>query len=648
MNEIENGGTADNGSRLFDLINSPEDLRKYDLTQLKQIASEIRDFLIDSVSKTGGHLGPGLGTVELTIALHYAFNTPEDRIIWDVGHQAYPHKLLTGRKDRFHTLRQYQGISGFLKRKESEFDVFGAGHASTSISAALGIACAADYDNSGRKVVAVIGDGAMTGGMAYEAMNNCGLLKKDIIVILNDNNMSISPNVWAISNYFNEVVASETFNKIRTNIWQLAGHFDELGDRFRKVASKVEGGIKSVLTPGMLFEALGFRYFGPVNGHNINHMVKLFKEIRQLRGPMLVHVVTQKGKGYKPAEDDGMNLHGVMPFDKVTGKSPKKAGAAQSYTAVFADALVQICKSNPKVVGITAAMASGTGLDKLQQEVPDRYFDVGIAEQHAVTFSAGMATEGYTPVVAIYSTFLQRAFDQIIHDVAIQHLNVVFALDRGGLVGADGPTHHGSFDLAYLRLIPHMTIMAPSDEQELRDMLYTATEYRQGPIVLRYPRGNAIGVDLRKEFELLEIGKARVLREGSDVAVLATGSMVQPALKAAELLINKGINAYVADMRFIKPLDTELLDGVFSRFKYVITVEDNTIVGGFGSGVAEYMVSRCIHDVDLKLHGIPDEFIEQGTQEELYRSIELDPLGIARRICAMMGIPFELAAEPIA
>lgn len=631
---------------LFEQIDTPEDLRKYDVNDLRQISDEIREFLIDSVSKTGGHLGAGLGTVELATALHYVFNTPEDRIVWDVGHQAYPHKLLTGRKDRFTTIRQYGGISGFLKRKESEYDVFGAGHATTSISAALGISCAVEFKNEDRKVVAVIGDGAMTGGMAYEAMNNCGLLQKNMIVVLNDNRMSIAPNVWALSNYFNEMFASKAFNKLRANVWDLAGHFDELGDRFRKIASKVEGGIKSIVTPGMLFEALGFRYFGPINGHNIVHLTRLFEEVRDLSGPILVHVITQKGKGYEPAEADGMNLHGVSPFDKITGKSPKKSASAPSYTNVFAEAMIDICNQNEKVVGITAAMPSGTGLDKFQNAHPDKFFDVGIAEQHAVTFSAGMATEGYIPVATIYSTFLQRAFDQVIHDVAIQNLHVVLALDRGGLVGADGPTHHGAYDLSYLRHIPHMTIMAPSDEQELRDMLYTAVSH-DGPIAFRYPRGSALGIETRKEFTALEIGKSRTLREGEDVAILAVGKMVSHAMKAAEHLQNKGISAKVVDMRFIKPLDTELLDEVFANFKHVVSVEDNSVVGGFGSGVGEYLLSTRNRQTELYIHGIPDEFIEHGTQEELHRSLDLDPLGIARTTAAFMGVAFEATVENI-
>jgi 1-deoxy-D-xylulose-5-phosphate synthase len=405
---------------ILDQVDSPVDLRTLELSDLRPLCQEIRDFLIDSVAKTGGHLGAGLGTVELAVALHYAFNTPEDKVIWDVGHQAYPHKIITGRKDRFHTIRQYQGLSGFLKRKESPYDVFGAGHATTSISAALGVATARDYEGEDYKVVAVIGDGSMTGGMAYEAMNNCGLLKKNMIVVLNDNNMSISPNVWAISNYFNELVASPTYNRFRANVWELAGKFDDLGDRFRKIASRVEGGIKAMVTPGVLWEALGFRYFGPINGHNVVTMVKLFREVQEWNGPVLVHVVTQKGKGYAPAEADNMHLHGVTPFDKITGKAPKKAETNPAYTTIFGNALVEIVRQHPRVVGITAAMSTGTGLDILEREVPDKYFDVGIAEPHGVTFAAGMATEGYVPVVAIYSTFLQRAIDQVIHDVALQ------------------------------------------------------------------------------------------------------------------------------------------------------------------------------------------------------------------------------------
>lgn len=611
-------------------INSPADMKELSVQELKTLSQEVREYMVDIISKVGGHFGAGLGTVELAVALHYVFNTPEDKIVWDVGHQAYPHKILTGRRDRLHTIRQLRGISGFLKRSESEYDVFGAGHASTALSAALGIATARDYDEKEYKVVAIVGDGAMTGGMAYEAMNNAGLLKKNIIVVLNDNRMSIAPNVWAISNYFNEIITSKHFNKLKSNVWEFTGKLDSFGDRIRKITARVEGGIKSIITPGMLFEALGFRYFGPFNGHNLPQLVKIFSEVKDLSGPILIHTVTQKGKGYTPAEKDGQNLHGVTPFDKITGVAVKKTDAPPAFTKIFGNALVEIVKQNPKVIGITAAMPDGTGLNILQKEMPDRFYDVGIAEQHAVTFAAGMATEGYTPVAAIYSTFLQRAFDQIIHDVAIQKLPVVFVLDRGGLVGADGPTHHGTFDLAYLRLIPGMVIMAPKDEQELRDMLYTATEYRKGPIALRYPRGNAIGVPLRDTFEKIEIGKAEIVRRGEDVAILAVGNMVMHSLKAAEILQQNGILAEVVNARFVKPLDEEMLRDIAGRFTHAVTVEDNTIVGGFGGAVAEYFAQNGLNTVKLQTHGIPDRFIEHGKPNELHEQLGMDPEGIAQ------------------
>ncbi len=610
-------------------VNYPADMKNMSVSELRQLSADVRNYIIDVISKVGGHFGAGLGTVELAVALHYVFDTPTDKLVWDVGHQAYPHKVLTGRKDKLATIRQLGGLSGFLKRTESEYDVFGAGHASTALSAALGIATARDYDGKDYKVVAIVGDGAMTGGMAYEAMNNAGLLKKNITVVLNDNRMSIAPNVWAISNYFTEIIATKSFNKFKSNIWELTGKLDTFGDRIRKITARVEGGIKAVVTPGMLFEALGFRYFGPFNGHNISQLVRIFEDIRTLSGPILVHVVTQKGKGYEPAERDVQNLHGVTPFDKITGIAVAKKDGPPAYTKIFGQALVEICKQDPKVVGVTAAMPDGTGLNILQKEMPERFFDVGIAEQHAVTFSAGLATEGYVPVAAIYSTFLQRAYDQIIHDVAIQKLPVVFVLDRGGLVGADGPTHHGAFDLAYLRLIPGIVIMAPKDESELRDMVYTATRYRKGPIVVRYPRGNAIGVPLKDHFDQVEIGKGEVARTGQDVAIIAIGNMTLHALKAADILQQKGILAEVVNARFVKPLDTGLLDSIAERFRYVVTVEDNTVVGGFGSGVAEYFAQMEYTGVKLRIHGIPDKFIDHGKPQELYQMIGIDPEGIA-------------------
>ena len=623
----------DGNYRILPRINSPDDLKGLSVRELEELASEIREFIIDTISKVGGHLGASLGVVELTLAVHYVFNAPRDKIIWDTGHQGYVHKIITGRRDVFHTIRQFKGISGFLKRSESIYDVFGAGHASTSISAALGIATARDFDGQDYKVVAIIGDGAMTAGLAYEAMNNAGVLKKNLIVILNDNNMSISPNVWAVSKYFTELIASSHYNKLKSFVWDLTGQLDSVGDRIRKLAARVEGGVKAIITPGMLFEALGFRYFGPVNGHNIQKLIRILSEIKNLNGPILLHVITQKGKGYKPAEEDEQKLHGVTPFDKVTGKMYKSdKPQPPSYTKVFGEAVVQLARQNSKIVGITAAMPEGTGLNILKKEIPERFFDVGIAEQHAVTFSAGLATEGYIPICAIYSTFLQRAFDQIIHDVALQHLHVVFALDRAGLVGADGPTHHGAFDLSYLRLIPNMVIMAPKDESELRDMLYTATIYNKGPVAIRYPRGNGVGVPLKENFDLIEIGKAEILREGNDIAILAVGSMVYPSLKASEKLSSYGIEAMVVNMRFVKPLDEELLDYVFERFDKVVTVEENTIRGGFGSAVLEYAAMRGVKNVKFLIHGIPDEFIEHGTQNELWRMLKLDPDGIVERI----------------
>ncbi len=619
--------------KILQKVNSPDDLKSLSIRELEILAGEIREFIIDTISKVGGHLGASLGVVELTLAVHYVFNAPRDKIIWDTGHQAYVHKIVTGRRDVFHTIRQFKGISGFLKRSESIYDVFGAGHASTSISAALGIATARDFDGQDYKVVAIIGDGAMTAGLAYEAMNNEGMMRKNLIVILNDNNMSISPNIWAVSKYFTDLIASSHYNKLKSFVWDLTGQLDGIGDRIRKLAARVEGGVKAIITPGMLFEALGFRYFGPVNGHNIAKLIKILTEIKNLNGPILLHVITQKGKGYKPAEEDAPKYHGVTPFDKITGKMYKSdKPQPPSYTKVFGEAIVQLAKRNKKIVGITAAMPEGTGLNILQKEIPDRFFDVGIAEQHAVTFSAGLATEGYIPICAIYSTFLQRAFDQIIHDVALQNLHVVFAIDRAGLVGADGPTHHGAFDLSYLRLIPGMVIMAPKDENELRDMLYTATVYNKGPVAIRYPRGNGIGVPLKDDFDLIEIGKAEVLKEGKDLAILAIGNMVYPSLKAAEKLREYGIDAMVVNMRFVKPLDEALLDQIFERFDKVITIEENTIKGGFGSAVVEYAVSKGVKNVEFLIHGLPDEFIEHGTQEELRHMLKLDPDGIAEKI----------------
>jgi len=616
---------------LLSKVDSPKDIRDFNNLQLKQLCGEIREYMIDVISQIGGHFGGGLGSVEITVALHKVFNTPEDILVWDVGHQAYPHKIITGRRDQLKTIRQFKGISGFLKRSESEYDAFGAGHASTSISAALGIAEASKQTGKDKKVIAIIGDGAMTGGMAYEAMNNSGILKSNLIVVLNDNQMSIAPNVWQISNYFTEMISHPEYNRFKGAIWDLTGKLDNFGDRLRKVASRLESGIKSIVTPGMLFEALGFRYFGPVNGHNVAQLVKLFNYIKVINGPIFVHAITEKGKGYKPAEGDEQKLHGVTPFDKITGKALKKSNALPSYTSIFGKALVEIAKKNKKVVGISAAMPDGTGLIYLKKEMPDRFYDTGIAEQHAVTFAAGLATQNIIPVVSIYSTFLQRAIDQIIHDVSLQSLHVVFVLDRAGLVGADGPTHHGTLDLTYLRMIPNMVIMAPKDEAELRNMLYTAVNYKKGPIALRYPRGSALGVKVKKDFEELTIGKAEIVRKGSDVAILAVGNMVEYAVKAAVKLEAEGISSRVVNMRFVKPLDERLLNDTAKNFEKIITVEENSLTGGFGSGVLEHFSEKS-YKKDILRIGLPDKYVEHGTQAQLHKMLGIDTEGIYKKI----------------
>ena len=630
---------------LFD-IDLPKDIRNLELSDLKTLSAEVREYMIDVVSQTGGHFGGGLGALELTVALHHVFNTPVDQIVFDTGHQAYPHKILTGRRDSLPTIRQFGGLSGFLKRNESEYDAFGAGHASTSISAALGIAVARDINNDNKKVIAVIGDGAMTGGMAYEAMNNSGLIKSNLIVVLNDNNMSIAPNKWTISNYFTEMIAHPEYNKFKGAIWDLTGKLDTFGDRLRKVASRLESGIKSIITPGMLFEALGFRYFGPVNGHNIPQLVKMFNQVKELPGPILVHALTEKGKGYKPAEGHYQKLHASSPFDKVTGKALKSSDGKPSYTSIFGETLVDVMKENDKVVGITAAMPDGTGLDKVQKAFPKRYFDVGIAEEHAVTFAAGLATQGITPVVAIYSTFLQRGFDQIIHDISLQHLHVVFAIDRAGLVGADGPTHHGTFDLSYLRMIPGMIIMAPSNEAELKNMLYNGINNYPGPVAVRYPRGTALGVEVKPEYENMELGKAKIVREGENLAILAVGNMVNYSVQAADMLNEKGVSCEVVDMRFIKPLDTSMLNRIAGKFTYVITIEENSVVGGFGSAVLEYYADSGTL-LKVKKMGLPDSFVEHGTQSELHKKLGLDAEGIVSEVVKFLGMEDEgLALKP--
>jgi 1-deoxy-D-xylulose-5-phosphate synthase len=615
-------------------INYPQDLRKLQVQDLEGVTQDVREYLVDVISKVGGHFGAGLGVVELTVALHYVFDTPKDKLVWDTGHQCYPHKILTGRKDRMHTIRKKDGLAPFLRPDESEYDVFGAGHASTSISAALGIATARDFSGDDYKVVAIIGDGAMTGGMAYEALNNCGLLKKNIIVILNDNQMSIAPNVWSVHNYFNQFITNTAVRKVKDVIWNASG------DRIRFAGSKIVDGIKATFTPGMLFEGLGFRYFGPIAGHSVTKLVEMLQFVKDIEGPIFLHVISEKGYGYKPAEEHVQRYHAASgAFDKITGKSlakPVEKPVPPDYTKVFGQAMVEIVKSNPKVIGITAAMPDGTGLNLLQQEVPEKFFDVGIAEQHAVTFAAGMAMQGYTPVCAIYSTFLQRAFDQIIHDVSIQNLNVIFALDRAGLVGADGHTHHGMFDLSYLRHIPNMMIMVPKDEQELRDMLYTATEYRNGPVAIRYPRGTGIGVPLAAQgFNHLPIGQGEMMRDGKDAVIVGVGPLLYEAIKAAEDLEREGFSVAVANARFVKPIDADLLEGLANRFPSVITLEENVVMGGFGSAVVEFYAEKG-YKLNIKMLGFSDTFVEHGAPIELMRDQGLYREGIVDSVKAFL------------
>lgn len=636
--------------KVFDQVNLPKDLKKLSTEELVQLSHELRQHVIDEITRIGGHLAPSLGVVEISVALHYIFNAPTDKIIWDVGHQAYVHKLLTGRKDRFNTIRQTDGLSGFCKIHESEYDAFGAGHASTSISAAVGMAIARDRLKQNHKVVAIIGDGSLTGGMAFEAMNNAGMLKTDMIVVLNDNMMSISTNVGALSNYLTDLISTPLYNKVKDEIWNALGRFHDLGDKVRQGLAKLDEGVKSILVPGHFFESLGFRYFGPVDGHDLPRMIKLLHDVKSLKGPILIHALTKKGKGM-PLEEQDVEKYKVNAnkFHAVT--PPKKADAgsmesriAPSYTDVFGKTVVKMCQANPDVVGITAAMADGTGLKYLAKEMPDRFFDVGIAEQHAVTMSAGMALSGLKPLVAIYSSFLQRAYDQIVHDVAIQNVPVFFCLDRAGLVGADGPTHHGSLDLSYLRCIQGMVIMSPKDENELKDMVYTGVHHTAGPIALRFPRGNGLGVTIKDEFERIAIGKSETLQEGVDIAVIAVGPILDHAMKASKILLQEGYTMTIINARFIKPLDEDMLVDICRKFEDIITIEDNVLIGGFGSAVVETIYSskfiekgakkdknfsEKISSIRVERLGLPDHFVEHGECSILYQRLGLDPESIA-------------------
>jgi len=612
---------------LLETINNPADLKKLKPEQLPALAEEVRQFLLETVSTTGGHLGSNLGTVELSIALHYCFNSPSDKIIWDVGHQAYTHKILTGRREAFPTQRQYKGLSGFPKRCESEHDAFGVGHSSTSISAGLGMAAAADLAGTKNHAIAVIGDGSLTGGMAFEALNQAGHLKKNLIVILNDNEMSISKNVGAFSSFISRKMTGRYFRDLKKEMQGLLRNIPAIGTDILHFAKRAENSLKGFLTPGSLFEALGFDYLGPLDGHDLAQLVEVFTNINELDGPLLVHVMTTKGKGYKPAEDTPHKYHGVGAFDIATGKGAAKA-AATSYTEVFGETMVQLAEQDPKIVAITAAMPDGTGLNAFAERFPKRFFDVGIAEQHGMTFAAGLAADGFRPVTAIYSTFVQRAYDQVFHDICLQKLPVTIAMDRGGVVGDDGPTHHGVFDLSYLRHLPGIILMAPKDENELRHMLKTAI-YSGAPMALRYPRGAGFGVEMDSELKTLEIGKGELLAEGGDLCIIAIGSTVIPALQASESLRQKGIAASVVNARFVKPLDAELILSVARRTGRIVTVEENALQGGFGSAVLELLFDNGLQDVKVKRLGIPDRYIEQGSQAQLRKDLCIDAEGIA-------------------
>ena len=629
------GGTesAKDLEPLLPSINGPQDIKDFTLDQLERLAQEVRDHMVKTVARTGGHLGAGLGVVELTVALHHVFDTPHDRLIWDVGHQSYPHKILTGRKDRLHTLRQKDGLSGFTNRTESVFDPFGAGHSSTSISAGLGMAVARDLDGRKNKVICVIGDGSMSAGQAYEAMNNAGDRDSDLIVILNDNDMSIAPPVGAMSAYLSKLISSKQFRSLRHAAKEMVEMFP---DPIERAAKKAEEYARGMLTGGTLFEELGFYYIGPIDGHRIDHLEPVLRNVREAEdaGPVLIHVVTRKGCGYEPAEQAPDKYHGVSRFDVITGAQAKPAATAPSYTSVFAKAIEAEASADPKVLAITAAMPAGTGLDGFAEKFPERFFDVGIAEQHAVTFAAGLACEGYKPFCAIYSTFLQRAFDQVAHDVALQNLPVRFAIDRAGFVGADGPTHHGAFDLNFLCCLPNMVVMAPADEVELMHMVATACATNDRPTAIRYPRGEGMGLELPERGTALEIGKGRIVREGSTVALLSLGARLTECLKAADDLAARGLSATVADARFAKPFDTDLVRRLIARHEVLVMVEEGA-VGGFGAQVLHYLTQEGLLDdgrVKVRCLAIPDQFIEQDTPQGQQEAAGLTAEGIVASV----------------
>jgi len=619
-------------NKLLDKINYPSDLRELKKNQLEQVVTELRSELIDVVSETGGHLGAGLGVVELTVALHYVFNTPKDKLVWDVGHQCYPHKIITGRKDKIRTLRKGGGLSGFTKRAESEYDPFGAAHSSTSISSTLGMATAKKLSNDNNNVVAVIGDGAMSAGMAYEAMNNAGAMKSKLIVVLNDNDMSIAPPVGAMSKYLARLLSGKIYFSLRETIKLILSAFSR---RFSKTAGKAEDLLRGVVTGGTLFSQLGFYYVGPIDGHDVNNLVTILENVKNSnhQGPILIHAITKKGKGYKPAEESGDKYHGVSKFDVLTGKQSKGKSKAPSYTKVFANTLIKHAENDTKIVAITGAMPSGTGLDLFEKKFPERMFDVGIAEQHGVTFAAGLATEGYKPFAAIYSTFLQRAYDQVVHDVAIQSLPVRFAIDRAGLVGADGATHAGSFDITYLSTLPNFVVMAASDEAELVRMINTSVSINDRPSAFRYPRGNGTGVELPDIKEVLQIGKGKIVSNGKHVAILNFGARMNECKKASEILKKKGITISIFDARFAKPLDEKLIIELASNHEAVVTIEEGSI-GGFGSHVTKLLSDRGFFDRGLKFRSmiLPDKFLDQDTPDNMYKAAGLDCDSIVQKV----------------
>ena len=618
--------------KLLDQINFPSDLRKLKKNQLNQVSEELRTELIEVVSETGGHLGAGLGVVEMTVALHYVFNTPKDKLVWDVGHQCYPHKIITGRKEKIRTLRKGGGLSGFTKRSESEYDPFGAAHSSTSISSTLGMATAKKLSNDNNNVVAVIGDGAMSAGMAYEAMNNAGAMKSKLIVILNDNDMSIAPPVGAMSKYLARLLSGKIYFSFRETVKLIISAFSK---RFSKKAGKAEDMLRSMVTGGTLFNELGFYYIGPIDGHDVNNLVTILENVKNSKydGPILIHALTKKGKGYKPAEESGDKYHGVSKFNVLTGEQSKGKSKTPSYTKVFANTLIKHAQNDTKIVAITGAMPSGTGLDLFEKKFPERMFDVGIAEQHGVTFAAGLATEGYKPFAAIYSTFLQRAYDQVVHDVAIQSLPVRFAIDRAGLVGSDGPTHAGSFDITYLSTLPNFVVMAASDEAELVRMINTSVNINDRPSAFRYPRGNGIGVELPDIKETLKIGKGKIISQGKHIAILNFGARLNECKKASENLEKKGITTTIFDARFAKPLDDKAIIELASCHEVILTIEEGSI-GGFGSHVSKLLSERGFFDKGLKFRSmfLPDKFLDQDTPEKMYKSAGLDYEGIAQKI----------------